>query len=319
MRKVFFLVFSTLLLYQISVRGQSEAQVSQHMFCVESYNPSIIANTNNAINLIGLYRQQWIGIPNAPQTAFFAANGSLGSFFNKKQGIGIAFVNDKLGVFSNQSVNLQYALRFKLNDNYLSVGTNVGFVSQTIAGDSIQKHLVQSDYHDMAGDLVIPTQSVNAVALDFGLGLMYTSKDYYAGLSVLHLFQPVLNLDDYLKTFIGRTAFITGGYDFPLNNIRYIFKPSLLVKTDFISLQTDLSARIEKDQKYWVGLSWRYQDAVVFFAGINLMNGLSVSCSYDLPTSKIIAYSIGSPEIVLRYSINLGKNKLNKYKSVRVL
>ncbi len=314
--RFFFLVLCSVLFFNFSVRGQSDPQISQYMFAAESYNPSVLAN-NKGINLIGLHRQQWVGIPNAPQTNFFAANMPFKAFFDKKQGVGIAFVNDKFGIFSNQSVNFQYALKYQIGEASLNVGANLGFISQTINGDSVR--LVESDYHDISGDMAIPKQSVNDVAMDYGLGVMYVSPRYYLGLSVLHLFQPQLEMDDYINSFIGRTAYFTAGYTLPLKNVRYVVKPSLLLKTDFISFQSDLSARIEKDEKYWLGLSWRLQDCIVFFGGLNLINGLTVGFAYDLPTTRIIAYSFGSLELVLRYNINLEKNKLNKYKSVRVL
>lgn len=316
--KNFFFVILALLFFQTSVKGQSDPQLSQYMFSVESYNPAVLAN-HTAINLMGFFRQQWMGIPNAPKTYSFGANMPFSAFLNKKQGIGIAFVGDEFGIFSNESVNLQYALKFNIGESSLSIGANVGFFSQSIAGDSIQNHIVVSDYHDFSGDPLIPTQAVSDAALDFGLGMMFTGKKYFVGLSVLHLLQPTLELDEYVRSFIGRSAYLVGGYDIPLNNVRYVLKPSLLFKTDFISYQTDLSARVEKDEKYWIGLSWRLQDAIVFYGGLNFMNGLSVSLSYDLTTSRIIAYSAGSYELALRYSISLAKNKLNKYKSVRVL
>ncbi len=316
MKNIFFLVVLALLSFRVSVSGQSDPQFSQYMFCVESYNPSVLANYT-AINLVGMYRQQWVGIPNAPKTFFAAANMPFNAFLNKKQGIGIAFVNDNFGIFSNESVNLQYALQFKLGDGSLSTGLNIGYISQTIAGDSVR--IVQSDYHDISGDLAIPKQSVSDVAADFGLGVMYSAPNYYVGLSVLHLFQPTLDLEEYVTSYIGRSAYLVGGYDFPLRNIRYVLKPSVLLKSDFISWQTDLSVRLEKDEKYWLGISWRLQDAIVIYGGLNLLNGLFVGYSYDLSTSRLIAYSSGSHEVVLRYSLNLGKKKLNKYKSVRVL
>jgi len=319
MKKVTFLFIFTLLLFQASVRGQSDAQISQYMFFMETYNPSVLTNSNdNTVNLVGLNRWQWVGIPNAPQTTFFAINAPISSFLNQKQGLGIAFVIDKLGIFSSKSVNFQYALRFKINDDFLSCGLNAGFVSQVIYGDSV--HQVVSDYHVPVGsDLAIPSQTVTSDVVDFGVGATYLSKYYYIGLSVLHLFEPILSFDDYVKSYIGRTAYFTCGYTIPLDNSRYIFKPSMLIKSDFISFQTDLSFRVEKDSKYWAGLSWRLQDAIVFFAGVNFMNGLFVGYSYDLSTTRIIAYSFGSHEILLRYNINIGKNKLNKYKSVRIL
>jgi len=97
-------------------------------------------------------------------------------------------------------------------------------------------------------------------------------------------------------------------------------KSSTLFKSDFISWQLDLSSRLEYDKKYWGGLSYRFQDAVVVFAGLNLSNGLSIGYSYDLPTSALITTTSGSHEICLSYSFMLdtGKNK-NKYKSIRIL
>ncbi len=318
MKRIFFLIFSVLLFYPCSVSGQSDPQISQYMFSEESYNPSVLAN-HKAINLLASWREQWMGFPNAPRTVFIAGSLPFNAFLNKKQGVGIAFVIDEFGIFSNNSTYLQYALRFKLNESFLSVGTNIGFVSQVmLGGDSSKVFIPVSDYHK-TGDPAVPKQTVRDNAFDMGLGVVYSGEKYYLGLSVMHLFSPQLDLDEYVRSYIGRTAYFTCGYDIPLNNVKYIFKPSLLVKSDFISFQTDLSARVEKNDKYWLGLSWRLQDAVVFYGGLNLLNGLVVGCSYDLATSKMFAYSKGSFEVFMRYSVNIGKNKLNKYKSVRVL
>ncbi len=99
-----------------------------------------------------------------------------------------------------------------------------------------------------------------------------------------------------------------------------MFKPSSLVKTDFSSLQCDLTARVEYDNKYWGGLSYRFQDAVMFLAGLNVTGGLSIGYSYDLPTSQIITVSSGSHEILVMYSFEyLFSKKNSKYRSIRIL
>lgn len=285
------------------------------MFSLETYNPAILASYSE-INLSGLHREQWIGMPNAPQTTYFSANTPF-VFDGKKYAAGIQFFNDNAGIFSTQNVNLQLAYKLSVYDADLFLGSNLGFVNQTIHGDSVRQ--ITSEYHDINGDLAIPKQSVSDLAPDVSIGGYYKYKKISLGLSISHLFSPELQLDDYVKSYIGRVLYFNGGYEMILPNTRYILKPSFLFKSDFVSMQTDISAILERDEKYWGGLSWRYQDAVVVFLGMNFLQGVTAGLSYDISTTKIISNSAGSFEFFMRYSFGFGKRKSNNYKSVRIL
>jgi hypothetical protein len=105
-----------------------------------------------------------------------------------------------------------------------------------------------------------------------------------------------------------------------LTNPKYEFKPSLLLKSDLRTFQLDLSTRVEYDNKYWGGIAYRYQDAVVLLAGINVAGGLSLGLAYDIPASQLITISPGSLELALVYSFEyvFTKSK-SKYKSIRIL
>lgn len=315
MKKYIQLVFLGLLLSFSTVSGQSEPQISQYMFCMETYNPAIIGSYSE-INLFGLFRQQWVGIPNAPQTLYFSANSPV-SLSGDKYGVGLQFLKDDAGIFSNQSVNLQLSRKLRLYDGDFYLGSNLGFVSQTIHGDSVRQ--ITSDYHDISGDVSIPSQSVSDMALDLSVGVYYSYKKLNLGVSFLHLSAPELQMDDYVKSYISRMVYLTGSYQLPLPNSRYVFKPTVLFKSDFVSFQTDISGFVEKDERYWAGLSWRYQDAIVFFIGMNFLQGVRAGYSFDLSTNKIISNSKGSHELFLRYSFGLGRKKSNNYKSVRIL
>lgn len=314
MRRFAFLV-SFFLCCAFTVSGQYDAQISQYMFASETFNPAMVAS-NGKMNLFGLYRMQWVGIDNAPRTMFFDMNAPV-KFMKHDHGLGLIFEDDKAGLFTNQSVYLQYAYKYKLGKGLLSFGINLGFVSQTFAGDSV--HKVSSDYHEMESDPAIPTSSVNDMAFDFDLGTLYEYKDFYAGFSVFHLFEPTLNLDEYVESFVGRSAFLTAGYDLTLPNNRYGLSLSSLIKTDFVTYQYDLNAILSRDDKYMLGLGWRLQDGVIFLGGINLDSGVSIVYSFDLATTKLISYSYGSHELSVRYSFLLAKKKPKKYKSVRIL
>jgi type IX secretion system PorP/SprF family membrane protein len=299
-----------------SVFSQFDAQLSQYMFHNSSFNPAAVGE-GDMIQIIGQHRIQWVGMPNAGQTTVFSINSPLkiGKSFN---GLGFRFLNDKVGQFTNQTAHLQYAFKKKMGVGVLSIGTDIGFVSLGFRGDSVR--LPTSEYFSES-DQQIPTMPVVGINFDMNLGAYYSTPKFYTGISFLHVNSPtVIWGDDKWKFKENGSLFITGGYNWILPNSKYVFKPSTLFKTDFTTLQLDLTARMEYDSKYWGGLSYRIQDAVVFLAGINIAGGMSIGYSYDLPTSQIINVSSGSHEFVVMYSFEyIFDKRNNKYKSIRIL
>lgn len=315
MKKVV-LSFLLLLICIGSAFAQFDPQLSQYMFHNSSFNPAAVGE-DDMIQVVGQHRIQWVGMPNAPQTTVFSVNSPL-KIGNSINGIGFIFVNDKVGLFTNQTAHLQYAFKKKLGTGVLSLGTDIGFVSLGFRGDSVRIPI--SDYHFKTDDQQIPLMPVVGISFDMNVGVFYSTSKYYAGLSYLHLNSPTVYWGDKWKFKQNSSLFITGGYNWILPDSKYVFKPSTLLKSDFSSLQLDLTARMEYDNKYWGGISYRIQDAVVFLAGINIASGMSIGYSYDLPTSQIITVSSGSHEFVVIYSFEyiFGKRN-NRYKSIRIL
>lgn len=298
-----------------SIFAQFDVQLSQYMFHNSAFNPAAVGE-DDMIQITGQHRIQWIGIPNAGQTTIFSINSPV-KIANGLNGIGIKFLNETVGQFTNQSAHLQYAYKKKISSGTLSIGADFGFVSLGFRGDST--YLPESEYHDKL-DLQIPKTPVVGMSLDMSAGVFYSTSKYYMGLSYSHLNNPTVNWDDNIDFNIKGTFYFTGGYKWILPDSKYVMKPTTLLKTDFNSLQLDLSTRLEYDNKYWGGLSYRMQDAIVIFAGINIAGGLALGYAYDLPTSQIITVSSGSHEILMSYNFEyvFGKKK-NKFKSIRLL
>jgi len=316
MKKVVF-CFLMLLLNISSASSQFDAQLSQYMFHNSSFNPAAVGESD-MIQIIGQHRIQWVGMPNGPQTTVFSINSPL-KIGNTLQGIGIKFLNDKAGLFTDQSAHLQYAFKKKIGVGVLSIGADLGFVSLGFRGDSVRTSDI-SEYHNILGDNKIPTKSVAGMSFDMNLGVFYSTQKLYAGISYLHVNNPKVSWGNNIEFKQKGSLFFTGGYNLVIPETKFILKPSTLIKTDMSSVQCDLTGRLEYDNKYWGGLSYRIQDAVVFLAGINISSGLSIGYSYDLPTSQIITVSSGSHEILLMYSFEYIFGKKNsKYKSIRLL
>jgi len=300
-----------------SAFSQFDAQLSQYMFHNSAFNPAAVGE-GDLIQITGQHRIQWVGMPNAPQTTFFSIHSPL-KIGNSFHGVGFRFLNDKAGLFTNQTAQLQYAYKKKLGLGVLSLGADLGFVSLGFRGDSVHLPTV-GEYHD-PNDLLIPTTSINGMSFDMNIGVFFATPRFYTGLSYSHLNNPTVSLSDERTDIrLQGSLFLTGGYNWILPDTKIVVKPSTLLKTDFSSLQLDLSTRLEYDNKFWGGLSYRIQDAVVILAGINIAGGLSIGYSYDLPTSNIIRVSSGSHEIMLVYGFEyVFEKRTSKFKSIRIL
>lgn len=313
-------VVLSLLLLLVSIGSaisQFDAQISQYMFHNSAFNPAAVGE-GDMIQITGQHRIQWLGMPNGGQTTVFSINSPL-KLEGINQGIGFKFLNDKVGQFTNQAAHLQYAFKKKLGSGVLSIGADLGFVSLGFNGDSVRTIPI-GNYYDFTSDPEVPKNSVVGMSFDMSLGLFYSTSKLYTGISYLHLNNPTVNWGDRSKFKQTGSLFLTGGYNWVLPDTKYVVKPSTLIKTDFSSLQWDLTTRVEYDSKYWGGLTYRLQDAVVFLAGINIAGGLSIGYSYDLITSHIASASSGSHEIILMYCFEYAfGNKNSKYKSIRIL
>lgn len=299
--------------------SQFEAQQSQYMFNMPAFNPASIAE-NGMINVSGQHRIQWVGIPGAPQTTYFTINMPLKISEKVTNGLGIKFLNDKIGAFSNQSALLQYAYKRKFGKNTLSLGADIGFVSVSFLADSIRNAEINSDFHDFLGDQAIPTADDTGMNLDLSLGAFYSAQKYYLGISYVHLNAPRIKLNDEHTQFnVKGVLYATGGYDFIFKEPKWKLRTSALAKSDFVSWQAEVSSWLEYDERFWGGLSYRFQDAAVIFAGINIASGITIGYAYDLPTGKLLGPSSGSHEVVLSYSFLFDFGNNSKYKSIRIL
>ncbi|NJK93530.1 MAG: type IX secretion system membrane protein PorP/SprF, partial [Bacteroidales bacterium] len=154
---------------------------------------------------------------------------------------------------------------------------------------------------------------------DFSAGLFYRTEKLYLGISSLHLRQAELNYQKG-KPFLTRQYYLTTGYTISLPNPSFELQPSVFVKSDGKTTQLDLNGCVLYNKRFWGGLSYRLNDAVVGMLGIELSNGLKVGYSYDFTISDIRKNSSGSHEFMVGYCFSVKKEKVpQKYKSIRFL
>ncbi|MDR0824782.1 MAG: type IX secretion system membrane protein PorP/SprF [Prevotella sp.] len=301
-----FFVFGTSAVY-----AQWDTQISQYWRMKNFYNPSFIGE-NNAIEASLLHRRQWVGIENAPVTSLISLNMPV-NFLGKEHGVGALVVNDKLGLFSNTAMMAQYTYKLKLRkDRYLNIGLQAGLMNINFDASGIK---IPDDQKE---DVELPAVAGDK-KFDTGLGISWITPNYYIGVSATHLLEPRFDIDEEHSSYVARIYYAVGGYNIKLNNPLIELQPSVLFKSDAVTYQVDVTAKIEYNKMFNGGISWRKDDGFVFLLGVRIKS-IDAGYSYDLSTSAISKVSNGSHELFIRYSMPVEKKKeRHSGKSIRIL
>ena len=288
MRKNFTIAFYVLFVLSLAASAQQDPQFSQNMFTKLCVNPGF-AGSNDAICGTLLYRNQWTGFGGEPKTMLLTADMPVDLLHG---GVGLTiYAADGLGVEKNLNVRGAYAYRTDLGAGHLGIGVDFGFHQKSLNGTKFV-------YNDL-NDNNIPTGNVSGGAFDMGLGAYYNTDKLYFGLSTSHLTQGKIKYDN-INTKLSRHYYLMAGYSVDLTS-SLTLKPMIQLKTDAVSTQADFNANLFINSRYWIGASYRLQDAIVFMAGLEIIPNLKFGYSYDMTTSEIKTYSSGTHEIMLGY------------------
>ena len=81
--------------------AQQDPQYTQYMYNTINVNPAY-AGSRDATSIFGIYRAQWVGLDGAPVTSTASINAPVG----KKVGMGLSFVNDKIGPMDENAISV---------------------------------------------------------------------------------------------------------------------------------------------------------------------------------------------------------------------
>ena len=276
------------------------------------YNPAA-AGKQSKINVTAAYALDMAGFEHNPRTAFASADMPFYAL-KSYHGVGLQFMNDKIGLFTHTKLEGQYAYRFKLTGGQMAIGLNVGVLSEDFDGSKL-------DVED-SNDPAFSSSQVSGNAIDLGIGLYYSHKNWYAGASVQHLTSPLVSLGDNNELQIDRTYYLTGGCNIRFRNPFLTVRPSFLYRTDGSNWRADVTGRLvytNGDKMMYGGVTYSPTISATVLLG-GSFHGIVIGYSYEIYTSSINPGN-GSHELFIGYQhdINLIKKGRNKHKSVRIL
>lgn len=305
------------------VKAQFDPQIGQYMFMQATYNPAAVGD-GELMRVYGSHRMDFTGIDGAPMTTYFSFSSPF-TIGKTMHGAGVRFVNDQFGLFSNQSLYAGYAYKLRLGKGYLSIGTELGFMNLSFAVDSVDLGDGNDDYH-VGSDEAVPNTSGNSekgasgMGFDLGVGVYYSAASWWAGVSYGHVTNPTLQWSDKSSIRVRGTLYAAGGYNWRLKNKDWVLMPSAMLQTDFRAWDVNLTMLAQLRERFRFGLGYRIAGSVNVILGVDIINGLQLGYTYEMPANNLLKESYGSHELYLAYGFNVLKPKrTNKYKSIRYL
>lgn len=295
----------SILAFSLSTFAQQELQVSQYMFNGLFLNPAY-AGSHDYWGATALHRSQWVGFPGAPRSNMLAVDGPIK---DKNMGLGFQFINDGIGLMATNELAANYSYYIKVNEkgHRLAFGIRAGIRNETFNASGLENV-------DMTDPLYQGNQSWWIPRFNFGM-YYYTERGYLGISSHNLLFADArhkLDSDAGLK----RHFFINGGYVWDLNSSGSVkFKPSFLVKYQPAApIQADINAHFLFDDKFWVGVSYRTNAAIVGMIEYQFTPRIRAGYAYDYTTTAMRQFQGGSHEIMLGYDFIA---KISKFKHPR--
>lgn len=311
MQKKLYLILLLLCAVNIA-RAQYDAHFSHYFDMQQSFNPAA-AGQEEKLNITGAYAMQYAGFRHAPKTMYVAGDMP---FYGMKMyhGVGAQLMSDQIGLFSHQKISVQYAAKSKLAGGQLSIGAQVGMLTEKFDGS-------KADLED-SSDPAFSTSTLDGNALDLGVGVHYKRGNWYVGAAIQHATSPTVELGETNEINVSSTYYLNGGYNIKLRNPFITIHPSFMVQTDFVDHREDVTCRVaytNDSKKYYAGIGYAVGKSATVYLGA-LVNGFNVGYSYEVYTSQLSPGN-GSHELMVGYQmdLNLYKKGRNLHKSVRFL
>jgi type IX secretion system PorP/SprF family membrane protein len=327
MKRIWLIVLFTISTLQLA--AQQKPQYTQYVFDQLLVNPAV-SGIENYTDVKAGYRSQWTGLQGAPVTSYFTINAPLGKNFiegdatqspsngdnplgrsftetymaaEPHHGIGLTAVTDVAGPIRQTNIDATYAYHIGLTPTLnLAVGVSAGIANYTLNTSEIT-----TEFSDPA----INGGNYNQFKPDAGLGIWAYSSMYFLGASVQQLLPTTLNFSSNSAYNEGKTVphfFFTGGYKIFLNDDITLLPSTMIKVVNPVPVTFDVNVKLAFRDHFWIGGSYRQDDAVAGMVGFNLGSFMSVGYSYDYTTSNLNTVSNGTHEIVIGIFLN------NRYK-----
>lgn len=292
-----------LLIHAVLANAQQDPQFNLYQFNPLLINPAY-AGARDALAISASVRSQWTGFDGAPKTNALSVHSPV---LNKKLGVGLTVLSDKMGPRSSTGVYGNFAYILKLDrKTRLSFAVGAGYNRYQFAFSKLTFN---------SGEVPANfSQDQTKGVLDLTGGFYLRGSGYFIGISASHLNGATVY--DYssapLNTYrynLGQHLSITAGKSFIINN-DFIFAPTLLLKTTAGALTADINLNCLIYKQLWLGVFYRtgYGPGGLLQYQIP---GLPLKVGYSYDSGLKDARRLGgSHEVMIGFELQTAKSKM---------
>jgi type IX secretion system PorP/SprF family membrane protein len=289
---LFALMFTGMLSY-----AQQDAQFTQYMYNTINVNPAY-AGSRGALSIFALHRTQWVGLDGAPVTNAVSMNTPING---SNVGLGISIINDRIGPTHENTISADISYFIRTSETFkLSFGIKA-------TGNTFDLDQTKLNPVDATDPSLLNFNKFNP---NIGAGVYLHSDKAYVGLSIPNFIESKRYNDNEIAIFKEKiNYYLIAGYVFDLDD-SIKFKPALLTKmVSGAPLQVDVSGNFMFNDRFVVGVAYRWSAALSAMVGFQISDGLFIGYGFDNETTNLKNYNSGSHEVFLRYEIfnNLSK------------
>lgn len=292
-------LFSFVLMFTAFVSyAQQDAQFTQYMYNTININPAY-AGSRGALSIFALHRTQWVGLDGAPVTNAASVNTPLNE---SNLGLGVSIINDKIGPTTENTISADLSYTVPTSETFkLSFGIKATANFFNLDVNRLNPVNDDPSLHDFN----------NKFTPNIGAGVYLHSDKAYVGFSIPNFIESNRYDDNEVAIFKEKiNYYLIAGYVFDVNE-SIKFKPALLTKVvGGAPLQVDVSGNFMFNDKFVVGIAYRWSAAVSAMVGFQVTDGMYIGYGYDHETTNLNNYNSGSHEIFLRYEIFKNNGKI---------
>ncbi len=329
MKKIFIAALSVFLLNPAG--AQQKPHYTQYILNQYIVNPAL-TGIENYVDVKLSHRHQWVGLADAPVTTYFTIHGPIGKSDLKTtatsfeipgenprgrgywqeyvasaphHGWGLQVINDRTGPLNQFSAFGTYAYHVGLTPTMnLSAGIGLGI-------NSISLNTSKLEFNVPVDPAVYGSGEINKLNFDMNAGLYLYSGDYFIGVSAQQIVpSKIVFAENSIKQQDSKKVphlFLHAGYRFLVGE-NFNLLPSLMVKyISPLKPQPEANVKLQYQDKFWVGASYRHEEGFAGMAGINIGNTMNIGYAYDYTISDLNTFTKGTHEIMVGFTLG------NKY------
>ena len=288
--RAFLIIIMLVLSWPVTSAQEKVLLYSHYTFNGLAINPAF-SGSRDVMSINLSHRNQWVGFEGAPSYNIAGIHTPLK---NTKMGLGLLVMNESIGLRKATGFYFNYAHRITLGRGKLAMGLK--------GGVSAGKY----DLIDLGNDDYVFSDKLSSYLLpNFGLGMYYYTKKFYAGLSV-----PLILGYETSETgevtayhdFNKYPYYLTAGVTIELATNWSLQPSGLVVYEKSGGVIADVGVMALYKDLFKAGASYRSKQAIVMLMDIKITHQLRVGLAYDYGLNALNEYNRNSFEVALEYN-----------------